>query len=248
MKPSRTIAAGLLLAMLVGGGCRGGGSELDFPASAKVLRLAELDDIPTLDPAAGYDTASWTFEQIIFDTLVRYSDAGVDLVPDLATTWEVSPDATSFTFHLRHDASFSNGRRVTSADFKYAVERVLTPATRSKGIEYYRKIVGAEDFVARRAPDVGGIETPDLWTIMFHLDAPDPIFIHKLAMPFAAAVPREVAERWGDDFSQHVIGSGPFMLAQWLGGQRLVLVRNPHYFVAGLPRLDAIVDQIGVSE
>ncbi|MGH7878602.1 MAG: ABC transporter substrate-binding protein, partial [Candidatus Binataceae bacterium] len=86
------------------------------------------------------------------------------------------------------------------------------------------------------------------WTIRFRLIAPDPIFIHKLAMPFAAAVPREIAERWGEDFSRHVVGSGPFMLAQWLGGQRLVLIRNPHYFDKALPRLDAIVDQIGVSE
>ncbi|HLW70750.1 MAG TPA: ABC transporter substrate-binding protein, partial [Candidatus Binataceae bacterium] len=215
---------------------------------AKVLRLAELDDIPTLDPAAGYDTASWTFEQMIFDTLVRYSDGGVNLVPDLALTWEISSDATSVIFHLRHDASFTNGRRVTSADFKYAVERVLTPATRSKGLEYYRTIVGAEAFVARRALHVTGIETPDPWTIRFRLVAPDPIFIHKLAMPFAAAVPREVAARWGEDFSQHVVGSGPFMLAQWLGGQRLILIRNPHYFAPGLPRLDAIVEQIGVSD
>jgi ABC-type transport system substrate-binding protein len=229
-------------------GCDGRARDLEFPANAQVLRLARLDDIPTLDPAAGYDTASWTWEQMIFDTLVRYSDTGVDLVPDLATSWEVSADATRFTFYLRHDATFTNGRAVSSADFKYAIERVLNPATRSKGIEYYRGIAGAEDFVARRVPTVSGIETPDAWTITFHLIAPDPIFIHKLAMPFAAAVPREIAERWGEDFSQHVVGSGPFMLQRWLGGQRLVLVRNPHYFVAGLPRLDAIVEEMGVDD
>jgi ABC-type transport system substrate-binding protein len=247
-RPDAILRLWALASTLTIAGCRGGAPDLDFPANAQVLRLAELDDVPTLDPAAGYDTASWTFEQMIFDTLVRYSDAGVDLVPDLATSWEIAPDATSFTFHLRHDATFTNGRAVTSADFKYAIERVLNPATRSKGIEYYRAIAGAEDFVARRAPAVAGIETPDKWTIIFHLIAPDPIFIHKLAMPFAAALPREVADRWGEDFSQHVVGSGPFMLRRWLAGQRLVLVRNPHYFVTGLPRLDAIVEQIGVDD
>ena len=238
----------VVIVVLAVAGCRDNVRDLDFPPKAQVLQLAELDDIPTLDPAAGYDTTSWTWEQMIFDTLVRYSDAGVDLVPDLATSWEVSANATTFTFHLRHDAAFTNGRSVTSADFKYAIERVLNPATRSKGIEYYRAIVGTEDFVAHRVSHVAGIETSDPWTIRFHLIAPDPIFIHKLAMPFAAAVPREVAERWGEDFSQHVVGSGPFMLRRWLGGQRLVLVRNPHYFVSGLPRLDAIVEQIGVDD
>jgi ABC-type transport system substrate-binding protein len=229
-------------------GCRGGARDLTLPAGAKVLHLAAADDIPTLDPAVGYDTASWGFEQMIFDTLVRYSDTGVDLVPDLATRWESDDGAQNFTFHLRRDATFTNGRAVTSADFKYAIERVLNPAMRSKGIEYYRAIVGAEDFIATRSSSVSGIETPDAWTIAFHLTAADPIFIQKLAMPFAAAIPREVADRWGEDFSRHVVGSGPFMLGEWRSGERIVLVRNPHYFDHELPRLEAIVEAIGVDQ
>jgi ABC-type transport system substrate-binding protein len=223
-------------------------AEPSFPPSAAVLRLAMPSDVPTLDPAAGYDTASWTFEQMIFDTLVRYSDGGVDLVPGLATRWEQSPDSTVFTFHLRHDAHFSDGQPVVAADFKYEIERVLNPATSSKGMEYFRDIVGAEEFASGRAPGVRGIETPDPWTIVFRLRGPDPIFVHKLAMPFAAAVPRAMVARWGDDFSRHPVGSGPFMLHEWRGGQRLVLVRNPHYFIKGLPRLDAIVTQLSVND
>jgi ABC-type transport system substrate-binding protein len=237
-------------AALGGGGCRGAGAPAmpGFPPGAQVLHLAVQDDVPTLDPAAGYDTASWTFEQMIFDTLVRYSDGGVDLVPEVATSWDESPDARVFTFHLRRDARFTNGRAVTAGDFKYEIERVLDPATRSKGMEYFRAIAGAAEFQAGHAHEVGGIATPDPWTIVFHLDAPDPIFVQKLAMPFAAAVPHEVVERWGEDFSSHVVGSGPFKLAQWIGGQRLVMVRNPEYFIKGVPRLDAVVEEIGVSD
>lgn len=250
MRPARWLRAIACLAatLVVLAGCRAGAPPLKFPPGAMVLRLAAISDVPTLDPAAGYDVESWMFEQMIFDTLVRYSDAGVDLVPDLATAWEASPDARVFTFHLRHDARFTSGRAVTSADFKYSIERVLDPATRSKGVEYYRAIAGAADFAAHRAKTVAGIETPDAWTIVFHLTAADPIFLQKLAMPFAAVVPREVVERWGEDFSRHVVGSGPFMLKEWIGGQRIVLVKNPGYFVAGVPRLDAVVEAIGVSE
>jgi ABC-type transport system substrate-binding protein len=229
-------------------GCHGGAPALNLPPHAMVLHLAAADDVPTLDPAAGYDTLSWSFEQMIFDTLVRYGDNNVDLQPDLALAWESSPDAKTFTFHLRTDGRFTNGRPVTSADFKYAIERVLDPATRSKGIEYYRSIVGAADFIARRAPHVNGIETPGPSTIVFRLSGPDPIFVHKLAMPFAAAIPSEVVERWGEDFSRHVVGSGPFKLEQWVGGQRIVVVRNPDYFIKGVPRLDAIVMLTGVNE
>ena len=137
---------------------------------------------------------------------------------------------------------------MTAADFKYEIERVLNPATRSKGMEYFREITGAAEFQAGRARYVSGIATPDHGRSFFIWTAPDPIFVQKLAMPFAAAVPREVVERWGEDFSSHVVGSGPFKLAQWIGGQRLVLVKNPDYFVKGLPRLDAVVEEIGASD
>jgi len=221
---------------------------LNFTSGAMVLHLATRDDVPTLDPVAGYDTASWMFEQMLFDTLVRYNDAGVDLVPDAASRWEISKDARTFNFSLRHDLRFSNGRAVTSADFKYEIQRVLNPASNSQGIEHYREIAGAGEFSRGRAASVSGIETPAPWTIVFHLTSPDPIFLEKLAMPFAAAVPREIVAQYGKEFSRHAIGSGPFKLKQWLSGQRIVLVKNPDYFLKGLPYLDAVVEQMGVDD
>lgn len=233
---------------LLSSGCPAGSSPPRFGAGAMVLQLAGRDDIPTLDPVAGYDTASWMFEQMLFDTLVRYSDSGVELVPDAATRWESSADARTFTFHLRPDIRFSSGRAVTSADFKYEIERVLDPANNSQGIEYYRNIVGAVQYSSGKAETVGGIDTPNPQTIIFHLTAPDPIFLAKIAMPFAAAVPREVVAQYGRDFSRHALGSGPFMLKEWRSGQRIVLVKNPLYFIEGLPHLDAVVEQMGVDD
>lgn len=213
-----------------------------------VLHLASRDDVPTLDPVAGYDTASWGFEQMLFDTLVRYSDSGVDLVPDAAIAWESSADARTFTLHLRHNIRFSTGRALTSADFKFEIERVLDPANNSQGIEYYRGITGAEQYSRGAAKTVTGIDTLDRWTITFHLTKPDPIFLAKLAMPFAAAVPREIVARYGREFSRHAVGSGPFMLKEWQSGQRIVIVRNPYYFAIGIPHLDAVIEQMGVDD
>jgi len=247
-KPRLLIRALVVAAAIAIAGCHAGPPEPSFPAGAMVIRLALPDDVPTLDPAAGYDSVSWQFEQMIFDTLVRYGDADVRLYPDLALSWKVSPDARVFSFTMRRDARFTNGRGVTSADIRYAIERVLTPKNNSQGIEYFRSIDGAENFIAGRTPQVAGIQTPDSWTISFHLIAPDPLFVDKLAMPFAAAVPREEVERWGDDFRRHPVGSGPFKLGEWIGGNRIVMLRNPGYFVAGVPRLDAVVTTLGVSE
>jgi ABC-type transport system substrate-binding protein len=236
MKPPYALA--IVMATVVTVGCRAAIPEPSFAPGAMVLRMALSDDVPTLDPAAGYDTLSWQFEQMIFDTLVRYGDADVQLHPDLATSWTVSPDARTFTFRMRRDAFFTDGQPVTSADIRYAIERILSPRTHSQGMEYFRSIQGASEFVAGQVPHVAGIEMPDRWTIRFRLVAPDPLFADKLAMPFAAAVPKKEVERWGVDFARHPVGSGPFKLLQWIGGQRIVLVKNPHYFIRGTPRLD----------
>ncbi len=246
MKRDRLLAI-IVATMVVLTGCQSHRDNFGFPPGAKVLRLASNDDIPSLDPAAGYDTASWTYEQAIFDTLLRYGDADVELHPNLATAWESSPDGRTFTFHMRHDGRFSTGRAVTADDFKFGIERVIDPATLSKGMEYYQGIVGAADFAAHRKPHVDGIEVPDPYTIIFHLIGPDPIFPHKLSMPFASAVPREVVEKWGEDFSKHVVGSGAFKLREWIGGQRLVLDKNPYYWKAAQSHLDGIADQLGVN-
>ncbi|MBV8770986.1 MAG: ABC transporter substrate-binding protein, partial [Deltaproteobacteria bacterium] len=236
------------LLFLVCFGCRSGAPHVQFRPGTMVLHLASRDDVPTLDPVAGYDTASWGFEQMLFDTLVRYSDSGVDLVPDAAIGWESSADARTFTLHLRHNIRFSTGRPLTSDDFKFEIERVLDPANNSQGIEYYRGITGAEQYSRGEAKTVAGIETLDRWTIIFHLTTPDPIFLAKLAMPFAAAVPREIVERYGREFSRNAVGSGPFMLKEWKSGQRIVLVRNRYYFAVGIPHLDAVVEQMGVDD
>ena len=230
--------------LLVLSGCNGSADDAAAPPS--FLRLADQDDIPTLDPARGYDTASWQFEDMLFNTLVDYDDEA-QLVPELATRWEVGDDDRTYTFHLRDNVRFSNGRPVVAADVRFAIERVLTPHTRSPGAEFFRGIDGAEACTDTGCR-VAGIDTPDDTTIRFVLHDIDPLFLHKLAMPFAAALPAEEVKRWGEDFGRHPVGSGPFALQEWLPGQRLVMVPNPHYFVPDVPRLAGVLRLVGVNE
>ncbi|MFQ5667649.1 MAG: ABC transporter substrate-binding protein [Candidatus Binatia bacterium] len=237
------IVAGLLLLTLLG--CRSSSGSSGV-ALIPYLRLAGQDDVPTLDPARGYDTSSWQFEEMLFNTLVDY-DARGRLIQELATDWEVSADQRAYTFHLRAGVRFTNGRPVSAADVRYSIERVLDPRTGSQGAEFFRNIAGA-DACASGPCRVTGIETPDAHTVRFHLRDFDPLFLHKLAMPFAAAVPSEEVARWGEDFARHPVGSGPFMLKEWVPGQHLLLVRNPHYFVAGVPRLAGVLRLVGVND
>jgi ABC-type transport system substrate-binding protein len=234
--------AGILL-LLLAGCASSSGTGTDAPST--YLRLADRDDIPTLDPARGYDTASWEFEAMLFNMLVDYDDES-NLVPQLATDWEISSDRRTYTFHLRRDVRFSNGRLLVAADVRYSIERVLDPHTRSQGAEFFRGLVGAEA-CAESTCHVSGIETPDAYTVRFVLRDVDPLFLHKLAMPFAAAVPAEEVARWGEDFARHPIGTGPFILQEWISGQHLLFARNPNYFIAG-PHLAGVLRLVGVND
>jgi len=246
----------LALALVVGGGCvvpldgppSGPASDDRPPRSGGVLRLASGDDVRTLDPALGYDVVSWSFEQMLFDTLVDY-DTGTRIVPELATSWEESQDGKRIVFHLRPDVRFASGRPFAAADAKYSLERLLKPSLHSQGAEFFQDVVGAAAYAAGEAAEVTGITTPAPDRVEFALEAPDPLFLHKLAMPFAAVVDREAVEREGDvGFARRPAGTGPFVVAEWIAWQRLRLARNPTYFRPGLPYLDGVELTIGVSD
>jgi ABC-type transport system substrate-binding protein len=213
-----------------------------------VLRLAAGDDVRTLDPAIGYDVVSWAFEAMIFSTLVDY-DSGTTIVPELAESWETSGDGKRFTFHLRQDVRFSSGRAFTAADVKYSLERLLKPSIHSQGAEFFQEIEGAEEYAAGNADGVRGIVVTGPHRVDLVLTAPDLLFLHKLAMPFASVVDREAVDRHGDvGFARNPAGTGAFVFAEWVYGQRLRLARNPTYFRPERPYLDGVELSIGASD
>src|SRR5439155_13165932 len=157
-------------------------------------------------------------------------------------------DGQLVTLTLRPDVRFTTERPFTAADVKYSLERLLKPAIHSQGAEFFADIAGAADYVAGRAGEIRGILTPAPDRVEFVLTAVNPLFLHKLTRPFAAVVDREAVERVGDeDFARHPVGTGAFVFAEWVYGQRLRLARNPDYSRPGLPYLDRIELTIGVS-
>lgn len=227
--------------------------ESSVPAEAPMraggtLRLAAPEEPHTLDPAIGYDVASWSFELALFNMLVDYDD-GTGIVGSLAARWDMSDDGRSYRFFLRSDVYFSTGRLMTADDVRYSLERLLSPELHSPGAEFFEGVEGAAAYSQRKAEHIAGVIVESPTVIVFRLTAADPLFLHKLAMPFAGVVDRETVTRVGEkEFRRHPVGTGPFQLAEWTYGQSLRLERNPYYFRKGFPLLDGVSLTIGVSD
>lgn len=220
--------------------------------AAKSVTIAYSSDMHSLDPAIGDDVQNWPVEHALFVTLLTYRE-GTTLVPWAATDLgEVSKDGKTYTFHIKKGIKFADGEPTDAAAFKYAIERVLDPKSKSPQsgkAGWFGNLVGAADFVDGKAKDVSGIKTPDPYTISFQLIKPDRTFLNYLATPFASAVDRKAAEKWGRDYSHHVVANGPFMLKSWIPGQEMVLVKNPTYFdKATAAKLDEVHILLNLSD
>lgn len=192
------------------------------------FRVFKQSDIITLDPVASNDVASGEVCALIYDGLVQFNDS-LQVIPCLASHWEISPDRKTYTFYIKKNARFSHGRLVTAADIRYSFERVLAPEGRSSRTWLLAPVEGALDYYNKRTQRVSGIITPNDTTVILHLTKPNYLILSFLAMPAAVIVPQEVVAEHGKDFGRHPVGTGPWQLVEWLQNDRLVLVPNPHY-------------------
>ena len=175
------------------------------------------------DPTGEYYTFSWNIESnLMIRTLVGYDHvagpAGNVLVPDIATAVPKPTDGgTAYTFHLKQGVKFGPPvhRTVTSADVRYAMERIAHPKDGAEYAFYYSPIVGFDAYAAGKAKTIAGIKTPNPSTIVFHLTKPTGDFLYRLAMPATGPIPVEVAkcfEGQAGKYGKDVVSTGPYMI------------------------------------
>ncbi|OGN99393.1 MAG: ABC transporter substrate-binding protein [Chloroflexi bacterium RBG_13_51_18] len=186
-------------------------------------------DPTTLDPALSSDANSHQYIVQIFSGLVKLGD-NLEPAPDIAGTWEISQDNLTFTFYLRHDVVFQDGRQVTAADFKYSWERACNPATGSSTAgTYLIDIVGVREVIQGMAEEISGVEVINDYTLKVTIDAPKSYFLSKLSYPTAMVVDKfNVAD--GFNWWRNPNGTGPFKLKEWQQGNSLILERNNNFY------------------
>ncbi|MEX2237417.1 MAG: peptide ABC transporter substrate-binding protein [Dehalococcoidia bacterium] len=196
------------------------------------LRLPGPNPI-TLDPALVTDAGSSRYIVEIYGGLVGWGQ-DYELIPDLAESLpeaeENSDGSVSYTFTLRRNAVFHDGRPVTAEDVKYSLERSADPQTGSTVASIYmRDVRGALDKIRGRADEISGVEVIDDSTIRITLDEPRSYFLQEMTYPVYFVVDRNEAENDPSDFWREPNGTGPFELDNWDLNQQLVIVRNEEY-------------------
>ena len=152
------------------------------------------------------------------------------MVADLAESWEISSDAQTYTFKIRDDAVFHNGKPITAQDFKWSLERAASPDTASPVAEtYLGDIVGVNEVLEGNSNSISGIKVIDDKTVQIQIDAPKAYFLQKLTYPTASVVDRENVEAGGRTWTDKPNGSGPFKMVEYKIGERLILERHDDY-------------------
>jgi ABC-type oligopeptide transport system substrate-binding subunit/tRNA A-37 threonylcarbamoyl transferase component Bud32 len=217
-------------------------SRAPRPSSARTLTFASVSP-RTLDP--GF--SGWTDEALLIDHIfagLLERTPEMDLVPDLARSWEIGDDGLSYVFRLREDATWTDGTSVTAGDVEFAWKRILDPRSGSPNAPLLDCLKGARAFRLgeKTSEDELGVRAVDDATLHVQLEAPCGFFLHLLACPGMYAVPRRVVEAKGSTWWQpeNIITCGPFEIRTWVPGEQMRLSRYDKYHGRFLGNLDAV--------
>ncbi|MCL2552514.1 MAG: ABC transporter substrate-binding protein [Actinomycetia bacterium] len=207
--------ATLPLAGCGSGGGSGGGGRPIVVGTTDVFQMSKDDPAP-FDPATAYDIESWNIFSNTYQTLLRLPRSGTDPQPEAAKECHFSDSqGEQYRCTLRSGLTFSNGRKITSQDVKFSIDRV--------------RRINDPNGPANLLSNLDTVETPDPSTVVFHLSGPDSTFPFKLATPAADIVDSQEYGATKAHAGYSVVGSGPYTLASFTPGKSAVFSRNSRY-------------------
>ncbi|NIV32084.1 MAG: tetratricopeptide repeat protein, partial [Anaerolineae bacterium] len=195
------------------------------------LRSWQLEPV-TLDPIRASELLSAAIIRQLFSGLVDASPE-LDVVPDVARTWEVLEGGRKYVFHLRDDVRWSDGTPVTAEDFAYAWRRALDPVTGSRNAHLLYDVKGARAFHRGQVSDPNrvGVRPLDAVTLAVELEQPTGHFLQLLTHYATYPLPQHVVAVHEGAWTEvgKIVTNGPFKLEAWNRGESMVLVRNLKY-------------------
>jgi len=242
---SLALAAGaVVVAALIAHGSGGAPADLVWTAGTEVT---------TIDPGTMTALNDGRVAAAFFEGLTVLDPVDLEPRPGVAEAWDVSDDGLTYTFHLRPDAKWSDGRPVTAEDFAYSWRRVLTPANAAEYAYMLYPIHGAEDYfkAALDAPAAAdwsrvGVRVEGPHRLVVRLKQPCAYFLDLAAFHTYLPVRRDVVETYGDQwtFPEHIVSNGPYRLVSWEFRSRMRWEKNPYYWNADAVALERIESRV----
>ncbi len=220
--------------------CASGAVAASPPPS--VLRLAIASEPPTLDWSLATDNVSITVIENLMEGLTAF-DEQLRPKPAVARRWEVSPDGLTYTFFLRDDVYWTDGKRVTAQDFEYSWKRLLNPATGAEYAYFLYDLVNGYEYNAGRVTDPALVGVTAVNDTTLRVQLKKPIVYFPSITTFVVTFPqrRDLIERDGRRWTDpgRLVTNGPFTLAEWRHEYKVVLRANPAY-AWGKPMVDEV--------
>ena len=220
------------------------GLWLGFAANAEansVVRRSSTGELQTLDPQTWTYGQDGNIAQDLFQGLTTL-DPAANTIPGQAKSWTVSPDGKRYTFTLRDNLRWSDGRPLTSEDFLWSFRRLFDPKTAAPAVSLLYVIRNGRAVNTGALPVTAlGVSAPNRGTVIVDLEHPAP-YLADLLVHRAFPVPRHVIEKHGKQWTrpENIVSNGAFVFGEWRPGSHVRLDRNPRFHDAARVRLDSI--------
>ncbi|MCL2882008.1 MAG: ABC transporter substrate-binding protein [Coriobacteriia bacterium] len=226
-KRNAWLAVGLAVVLVMAfalTGCGGGTSSNNNATTSTSLKdtitFAQGADPRGLDPAYVDDGESSKVIVNVYESLLKYAPDSTQVEPSLATSWDISPDGLTYTFHLRKGVKFQDGTDFNAAAVKFNVERQIPPKV-DPNMPYAGFVWGT----------VKSVDTPDDSTVVMHLSQKNSAFLANCAMSLGAPMVSPTAlQKDNNNVNEDPVGTGPYKFVSWKKGDSVTLVRNDDYW------------------
>ncbi|MBV8769216.1 MAG: ABC transporter substrate-binding protein [Hyphomicrobiales bacterium] len=207
------------------------------PARADTTLVIGIAADPTgFDPEAVLNNTSGFVMATVYDGLTHYKTGTTEVGPGLAEKWDISPDGLTYTFHLRKGVTFQDGTPFNAKAYVQGIDRLLNKQS-PDSIFNTGPVESMIDFTYE---DVASYRAVDDDTVEFKLKQPSAAFLASLAMVWNGVVSPTAVTKYGKDFRNHPVGSGPFIFKDWRQRDQVSLDANPNYW-GGKPKVDHLV-------